>query len=259
MEHASKPLTAHNSREAELRALLEDPDRPTEERSAAALELLDTHLLRGRSRSLARDAERIFQMDLPRHLGRLPTEQAGWLRVNALSTLGEKAKVLEAGDTFLQRFPESPLASVVDTTMRSTRTMLDSEHRARRKLEDSLSEVEEELARERARLESRGEPTARIDRELARKRCAYPATERFHEVSAVTCRAFIDTWAPGETPAERLAVRNAREAEIIALVGLRRYTEARERLAGFRAADPEGEKQTLASSVVLGIPPGAEP
>jgi hypothetical protein len=256
--HASELLPTHDFQEAELRALLDDPARPAGERSAAALELLDGQLIRGRSRSLARDAERIFRMDLPRHLGRLPAEQAGWHWVNALSVLGEKAKVSEAGEAFLRRFPDSALAPVVGTTVRSTEMVLASEQRARREMEDALRKREEKLAKERARLESRGEPTTRVSWELAREHCDRPAHDRFHDVSAVTCRAFLDAWAPGETQEERLAVRKARESEIIALVGLRRYTEARERLAAFRAADPEGEKETIAASIVATIPSGAE-
>lgn len=257
-KHTSSALPAHDFPEAELRARLDDPDRPAGERSAAALELLDGQLIRGRSRSLARDAERIFRMDLPRHQGRLPAEQAGWNWVNALSTLGDNAKVPEAGEAFLRRFPDSALAPVVDIQVRSTAAALASEQRARRELEDALRKLDEELAEERARLERRGEPTRRVRWELARQHCAGPANARFHDVSAATCRAFVDAWAPGETPAERLMVRDARVAEIVALVGLRRYTEARERLAAFRAADPEGERQTIAGSVVHGIPPGAE-
>lgn len=245
-------------REATLRALLDDTSRPAEERSAAALELLDTLLIRGRTRALARDAERIFRMDLPPYLGRLPAEQAGWQWSNALSTLGEKEKVIEAGNAFLQRFPDSALAPVVGTQVRATATMLATEQRSRQAMKDELRLLEEELEQERARLERRGEPTTRLRFELARKHCSTPAGGQFYDVSVVTCRAFIDAWAPGTTPAERSVLRDAREAEIVALVRLRRYAEARQRLAEFRAADPEGERQTLASDLVSAIPPDPE-
>ncbi len=256
--HASELVPTHDFQEAELRALLDDPHQPAEERSAVALELIDGYLIRSRPRSLAREAERIFRMDLPRYLGRLPAEQAGWQWMNALGTLGHHAKVPEVGEAFLRRFPDSPLAPAVDSLARSTAMRVASEQRERRELEDSLRELDEKLAKERARLESRGEPTTRVSWELARERCDRPAHERLHDVSVVMCRSFLDAWAPGETREERLAVRKAREAEIIALVGLRRYTEARERLAAFRAADPEGERQTIASAIVATIPSGAE-
>jgi hypothetical protein len=256
--HASELVPTHDFQEARLRALLDDPHQPAEERSAVALELIDGYVIRRRPRSLAREAERIFQMDLPRHLGRRPAEEAGWQWMIALGTLGPQEKVPEVGEAFLRRFPDSPLAAAVDSLAKSTAVRLASEQRQRRELEALLRHLEEELSKERAHLESRGEPTTRVSRELAREHCDRPATARFHDVSAVTCRAFLDAWAPGETPAERSAVRVAREAEIVALVGLRRYTEARERLAAFRAADPEGERQTIASAIVATIPSGAE-
>jgi hypothetical protein len=251
-------LPTHDFHEAELRALLDDPGQPAEERAAVALELIDGYVIRRRPRSLAREAERIFQMDLPRHLGRLPAAEAGWQWMNALGTLGHQEKVPEVGEAFLRRFPDSPLASAVDSLARSTAMRVASEQRQRRELEALLRQREEELSKERAHLESRGEPTTRVSWELAWEHCDRPATARIHDVSAVTCRAFLDAWAPGETQAERNAVRIARESEIVALVGLRRYTEARERLAAFRAADPEGERQTIASTIVGTIPSGAE-
>ncbi|MCY1023356.1 hypothetical protein [Pyxidicoccus sp. MSG2] len=256
--HASEMLPTHDFQEAELRALLDDPSQPAEERSAVALELIDGYIIRRRPRSLAREAERIFRMDLPRHLGRLPAAEAGWQWMNALYTLGQPEKVPEVGEAFLRRFPDSPLASAVDSLARTTAMRVATEQRDRQEQEASLRELEAKLSMERVRLESRGEPTTRVSWELAYARCDRPAHSRFHDVSAVTCRAFFDAWAPGETREERVAVRKAREAEIIALVGLRRYAAARERLAAFRAADPEGERQTIASNIVATIPSGEE-
>ncbi|QSQ26005.1 hypothetical protein JY651_14215 [Pyxidicoccus parkwayensis] len=253
---AAQPASAN--REAALRAILDDTSQPAEERSAAALELLDGLILRNRSRSLARDAERVFRMDLPRHLGRLPAEQAGWLWVNALSTLGDKEKVPEAAAEFFRRFPDSSLAPSVETVVRSTAIVLVADQNSRREMESELRRLEAELEAQRIRLESRGEPTTPVLRELARIRCFKPAQEHFHDLSVVSCRAYVDAWAPGDTPPEQAIVRDAWAAEITSLVGLRRYTQARQRLAEFRAADPEGERQTLIGSVVNAIRPDAE-
>ncbi|MFP2924183.1 hypothetical protein ACLESO_02985 [Pyxidicoccus sp. 3LG] len=247
-----------NLREAELHAVLDDPNRPAEERSAAALALLDTYQVQIRTRSLARVAEQVFQQDLPAHGGRLPAEQAGWIWANALNTLDDDAKAIEVGQAFLRRFPQSALAPAVDTLVRSTTTHLAYEDRARKEMQSALKALEEELELKRARLESRGEPTTHLRRALAFEHCDKPAHAQVHDVSVVTCRAFIDTWATWTTPAERAQVRDAWASQVIALVRLRRYTEARERLAAFRAAAPEIERETIASEVVQSIPAGAE-
>ncbi|WP_164018506.1 FlgO family outer membrane protein [Pyxidicoccus trucidator] len=257
-EYARHAQPLLDSRDAEQRAVLEDLSRPAAERSAAALALLDAYNSQGRWRSLARHAERIFQLDLPRHEGRLPAEEAGWAWVRSLGTLGSHARQIEAGEAFLRRFPESPLAQPVDTLVRGTAAMVATEERARRDMWDSLKKLEEEVERKRVRLEGRGEPTTRLRWELARRHCAEPAMGQFHDVSVVTCRAFLDAWSPGTTPAERTVVRDAWTAEILALVRLRRHAEARERLAAFRAADPEGERESLARATILRIPAGAE-
>ncbi len=257
-DYARQARPFQDAREAELRAVFDDTGRPGTERSAAALGLLDVYDSQGRWRSLARHAERTFLLDLPRHGGRLPAEDAGWAWIRALGNLGSHAKQVEACEAFLRRFPESSLAPSVDMLVRATAARLASDERERRDMWDSLKKLEEKLEQKRVELERRGEPTRLLRWELADEHCHEPAIAQFHDVSVVTCRAFHEAWSPGTTPAERNAVREAWTSEILALIGLRRYAEARERLAAFRTADPEAERDSLARAAILRIPAGAE-
>ncbi|RYZ44194.1 MAG: hypothetical protein EOO71_00575 [Myxococcaceae bacterium] len=237
---------------------MEDTNRPPEERSEAALALLDAHSNRERWRSLARDAERIRQLDLPRYLQRLPAEQAAWQRLLAARNLEQWDTVLRLGPTFRQTYPESALVPAVDALVRSTLTLRSDAEDSHRAMLAELQAEEDRASRDLARLEGPGRSTTEVRRRLDYQRCRLPADKRFHSEALAPCRAFLATWPVTETPAELGEYRDVRGLEIKALVGLRRYAEARERLAAFLASDPEGEPRTRARAVVQGIPAEAE-
>lgn len=253
-----QPLPAPSAPVERLRAVINDASLPPAERSAAALTLLDAHSTRERWRSLVRDADLVSGLDLPLHEGRLPAEHAAWSRLQALRNLDQWDAVLRDGPAFLRTYPGSVLASSVDMLVRSTLIRHASEAQGRRAMQAQVQEAEEEAAREVARLEGLGQPTAKVRRSLDFRRCDLPGTGRFYPEALAPCRAFIANWGAGKTSQELNEYRDARGLEIISLVALRRYTEARERLAAFLASDPEGEQRTSAHAVVLGIPAEAE-
>ncbi|RKH35920.1 hypothetical protein D7Y13_00545 [Corallococcus praedator] len=248
--------SAHSSER--LRADLEDTTLPPEARSLAALALLDAHLNRERWRSLAMDAERISQLDLPRYQLRLPAEQAAWLRIHAARNLEQWDTVLRIGPTFRQAYPDSPLVPAVDAIVRSTLVHRSNAEDNQRVLRADLRAEEDRAARDIARLEGLGRPATEPRRRLDFQRCRLPADKGFHAEALVPCRAFLATWPVATTPAELGEYRDVRGLEIKALVGLRRYAEARERLAAFLASDPEGEPRTRARAVIQSIPVEAE-
>ncbi|WP_147448761.1 hypothetical protein [Corallococcus terminator] len=252
------PLSSQSVQSERLRAVMEDTTRPPEERSEAALTLLDAHANRERWRSLARDAERISQLDLPRHLQRLPAEQAAWLRIHAARNLEQWDTVLGLGPTFRQTYPGSALVPAVDAIVRSTLTLRADAEDGHRMMQEELRAEEDRATRDITRLEALGRPDTEARRRLDYQRCRLPAEKRFHAEALAPCRAFLAAWSVATTPAELGEYRDVRGLEIKALVGLRRYTEAREHLAAFLASDPEGEPRTRARAVVQGIPAEAE-
>lgn len=257
-EHARKARPARDAREAELRALVDDTARPAEERASAALRLLDALSRRGRWSALVREAERLTRLELPPYQGRLPAEEAAWRRVHALRELEEWAPMMEGGEAFLRKYPGSAHAPLVDNMLRTSAILRAAHERQRRDMQAALAALEQEAAKELARLEQRGASTEAVRLERDYKRCMSPAAGRFHAEAAVACRAYADTWSPGDTERERILLRNVRTAEITALVALRRYAEARERFAAFQAIDPEGVKASSAGSSLLAIPPEEE-
>ncbi|RKH58710.1 hypothetical protein D7V93_16365 [Corallococcus llansteffanensis] len=255
----ARPLpTAPPVQVERLRAVIEDARLPPAERSAAALVLLDAHSSRERWRSLVRDADLVSRLDLPRHEGRLPAEQAAWLRLSALRNLNQWDAVLGDGPAFLRTYPDSALAPAVDSLVRSTVISRASVEQGRREMQAELRKEEEEAAREIARLEGLGQPTEDVRRSLDFRRCDLPGTGRFYPEALAPCRAFIANWGAGNTSQELNEYRDARGLEIASLVALRRYTEARERFAAFLASDPEGEQRTRSRAIVMGIPAEAE-
>jgi TolB-like protein len=257
-EHARKARPARDAREAELRALIDDTARPAEERAAAALKLLDALSQRGRWSALIRTAEHLIQVDLPSHQGRRPAEEAAWRRVHALHQLEDWAPMMEGGEAFLQKYPDSPHAPLVDNLLRTSAIIRAAHEQQRRDMRAALAAMEQEAAKELARLEQRGASTEAVRRDRDHRRCTAPAADRFHAEAAAACRAYYETWSPGSTERERTFLREARTSEISALVALRRYAEARERFAAFQSADPEGVKTSSAGSALLAIPPGEE-
>ena len=201
---------------------------------------------------IALAGERILDVTPP---GRLPAEEAAWRRVDALRQREEWGPVMEAGEAFLRKYPGSPHAPLVDSVLRSTAIIRAAHEQQRRELQSALAAMEQEAAKELARLEQQGAPTEAVRRDRDEERCTAPAAGRFHAEAAVACRAYSEAWSPGSTERERAAVRDARVSEIAALVALRRYAEARERFAAFQAADPEGLKASNAGSLLLAIPP----
>jgi hypothetical protein len=257
-EHASEARPVHQSQTAALRATLEDTRRPSEERSAAALTLLDTNTMRAHWATVVRDAERIAPLDLPPFQGRLPAEQAALRRLDALSRLEQFEQVLKGGEAFLRTYPTSAQTPVVDALMRITASRRTEDARNRRETQALLRKMEEESAQKLARLEQRGEPTTETRQERDFRRCNIPAITRLHAEAATACRAYVDAWGLGTTADDRRRARQARNSEIISLVGLRHYPEARERLGAFRVEDPGGVGETNAETVVLTIPPDLE-
>lgn len=242
---------------ARARALIEDDSLPLPERSAAALRLLDALWMRERWRSLARDAERISQLDLPRSEGRLPAEQARWTRIMALWNLREWDSMMQEGEAFLRMYPDSIMASAVGLQMRNVAYNREYEAQCRKDNAETLRKAEQEAARDLAERQKRGEPTGPVYRKLALLRCSVPVG-MFHQEALTACRAFQTDFGVGTTPVERNEYRDARGMEIRALVGLRRFTEARKALAEFLASDPEGEQRSSVGAVVRGLAPDAE-
>ncbi|NNB89810.1 hypothetical protein HJC10_34370 [Corallococcus exiguus] len=239
------------------RALVEDTSLPPLARSAAALRLLDAHWMRERWRSLARDAERVTQLDLPRFKERLPDEQARWTLIMALWNLREWDRMTKEGETFLRLYPESPMAGSVGLQMRNVVYNRDYERQSQKDNTETLRKAESQAAQDIAEREKRGEPTEPVRRKLALLRCTVP-TGMFHQEALTACRAFQTEFGVGSTPVELNEYRDARGLEIRALVGLRRYTEARKELAAFLASDPEGDQRINAGAVVRGLAPDAE-
>ena len=244
--------------DAAQRAGVDEPSLPAEQRAAAALSLLDAHVVRGRWRSLDRDAEHIARLDLPRHAGRLPAEEAAWMRVKALNHLEQWEQLLEAGEDFLRAYPSSLHAPLVDSYVRTTAMVRATHEQRRRDVLTGLEDLEQQTAREVVLLEARGEPTTEVRRKRDFERCRRPALEGLHAETAPACRAYYEAWSPGTTELARFEARDARNSEILALIGLRRHVEARERFAAFQSADPEGARQASAGTRLLGVLPGAE-
>ncbi|MBN8472451.1 hypothetical protein JYJ95_38610 [Corallococcus exiguus] len=256
-ERVSRPLPILPEQVERTRALIEDESLPPPERSDAALLLLDAHWVRERWRSLARDGERISQLELPRFKDRLPAEQARWTRIMALWNLREWDSMMQDGEVFLRLYPNSLMASSVELQMRNVVHTREYEAQCRKDNAETLRKAEQQAAQDIAEKEKRGEPTAPIHRKLALLRCTVPAG-MFHQEALTACRAFQKDFGAGSTPVELNEYRDARGLEIRALIGLRRYSEARKLLAGFQASDPEGEPRTSAGAIVNGLPADAE-
>ncbi|WP_375743850.1 hypothetical protein NR800_01045 [Corallococcus interemptor] len=256
-ERQPLPLPILPEQVARTRALIEDEALPPLERSEAALRLLDAHWGRERWRSLARDAERIARLDLPRFEDRLPAEHARWTRIMALWNLREWDPMTQEGEVFLRMYPGSLMASSVQLQMRNAAHTREYEARCRKDNAETLLKAEQQAARDIAEREKRGEPTGPVHRKLALLRCTVPVG-MFHEEALTACRAFQKDFGVGSTPGELDDYRDARGLEIRALVGLRRYSEARKLLAEFQASDPDGDQRVSAGAVVRGLPVDAE-
>ncbi|NOK18176.1 hypothetical protein [Corallococcus carmarthensis] len=251
------PLPILPAQVERARALIEDGSLPLPERSAAALRLLDAHWMRERWRSLARDAERISQLDLPRFEERLPAEQARWTRITALWNLREWDLMTQEGEAFLRMYPDSLVAGSVELQLRNVVRTREYEEQSRKDMAETLRKAEAEAARDIAQREKRGEPTGPVRRRLALRRCSLPVG-MFHQEALTACRAFKADFGAGTTPEELDEYREARGLELRALVGLRRYSEARTLLAEFLASDPDGDQRINAGAVVRSLPPDAE-
>ncbi|GEN12809.1 TolB amino-terminal domain-containing protein [Myxococcus fulvus] len=241
--------------ESRLRVVLEDLKRPADERSAAALQLLNLTRARGRWRTLIRDSERILALDLPEHLGRRPSEEASLYRFQAFGYLDDWDAQRVAGEDFLRRWPLSPMAAYVDLMLRTTASNVAAGQWAFEKMRADLATEEQAAALRITALEKKGQPTQEEHRKIAIRRCLeHNNHPRFRVHALAPCRTYYETWsASATTPAQKNDLRYAREAELTSLVGLRRYAEARERLAAFRQEDPDGERISHARATVLNI------
>ncbi|WP_338866396.1 FlgO family outer membrane protein [Myxococcus stipitatus] len=252
-ELAQKATSHWAALESSLRATMQDPALPLEERSAAALRLLDINYPRARWRTLLQDANRILSLELPVYQGRLPAEQAAYARFVALDGLRDWDAALEAGDTFLRTYPHAESALAIDGAMRGLTLRLAEDRRRLKQAHDYIAQLEQETAVKVVILEHQGLPTTEALRLLDEARCDSFAFPQQFEHALRPCRAYYEKWGPGTQFVEKHAAREARDAEIVALIALRRFAEARERLAAFRSADPEGERDSAARSAVLGI------
>ncbi|WP_338868353.1 hypothetical protein [Myxococcus stipitatus] len=240
-----------------MRALVEDEALPPLERSAAALSLLDAHWTRQRWRSLVRDAEHISQLGLPIFEGRLPDEHARWTRITALWNLKEWDATTQEGEAFLRLYPGSLMAGAVELQLRNVAYNREYEQQCRKDDAEKIRKAEQQAAQDIAEREKRGEPTGPIHRKLALLRCSVPVS-MFHQEALTACRAFQKDFGVGSTPGELDDYRDARGMEIRALVGLRRYSEARKVFAEFLASDPDGDQRINAGAVLRSLPPDAE-
>ncbi|NTX39610.1 hypothetical protein HUA78_34765 [Myxococcus sp. CA033] len=252
-EHALRATPAREAADAELRATMQDPKRPSEERAAAALQLLDANYVRGRWRTLVQDTERVLPMGLPLYQLRLPAETALWFRFIALGKLEQWEAEQDAGDTFLRTYPQSLMADAVDTMMRASALSRAAAEQSHKDMRDRLAKEELQFAQRIEELERKGKPTVSVRMERDYNRCSEPAVDHANTQALLACRAYYETWGGGASAVEKVYVRNARESEIAALVRLRRYDDARERLAAYRAVDPEGEKVSIARVLVVNI------
>ncbi|AGC45352.1 putative adenylate cyclase [Myxococcus stipitatus DSM 14675] len=252
-ELARRAAPQREAMDASLRATMQDPSLPLEQRSLAALNLLKLDHTRARWRTLRQDAERILLLGLPDYHGQLPAESAAFARIVAMEGLHDWDAMLEAGDAFLRTYPHGTMATAVDGLMRSTALARAEYERALREAHEEVSQLERKATNMMADLERRGLPTSDVRRELDIDRCKAFGRRALREHVLRPCRAYYETWSLGVEPLQQHASREAREAEINALVSLRRFTEARERLAAFRAADPEGERASYTRTRVISI------
>lgn len=241
-----------------LRSRFEDVSRPPAERSQAALELLDAHATRQHFRSLIRDADRISQLELPLYEGRLPAEHAAWSKLNAYWVVDAFDSVLAEGQRFLRTYPESRLASVADMMVRNATARSEYLARERQAKLDAVGKEDAIAASEIERLERLGQSTAGARRARAFKNCERRGAARLFADALGPCRAFIEAWGAGTHAQELEEARTARLLEISSLAGLRRYSEARSRLAEFLAADPEGARASPAQDILQHIALDAE-
>ncbi|NTX66238.1 hypothetical protein HUA74_36835 [Myxococcus sp. CA051A] len=252
-EHALRATPGREAADAELRAMMLDPQRASEERSSAALRLLDANYIRGRWRTLVQDTERVLPLGLPLYQLRLPAETALWFRIIALGKLDQLDAARDAGDTFLRTYPQSLMADGVDSMMRASALARAANEQSHKAMIEGLATEELLFARRIEELERKGQPAVSVRMERDYNRCFKPATHHVNAQTLVACRAFYETWGGGASAIEKTYARNAREAEIAALVRLRRYNEARERLAAYRAIDPNGEQASVARVLVVNI------
>ncbi|QSQ15678.1 FlgO family outer membrane protein [Myxococcus landrumensis] len=252
-ELAQRAAPQREAMDASLRASIQDPALPLEQRSLAALNLLKLSHSRARWRTLLQDADRILLLGLPDYHGQLPAESAAFARIVALEGLQDGDAMFEAGDTFLRTYPHGAMATAVDRLMRGAALARAEYERAVREAREEILQFERKAADKLADLERRGLPTTEVRRELDNERCTAFGRRDLREHVLRPCRAYYETWGPGVEFLEKHSAREAREAELNALISLRRFTEARERLAAFRAADPEGERESYTRTRVLTI------
>jgi len=252
-EHSLRATPAREAADAELRATMMDPKRPSEERSSAALRLLDANYARGRWRTLVQDTERVLPMGLSLYQLRLPAETASWFRFIALGKLEQWEAERDAGDTFLRTYPQSLLADAVDGMMRASALDRAADEQFAKAMNERLAAEELQFAQRIEELERKGKPTASVRMERDYNRCSEPAIHQVDAQAQRFCRTYYEAWGGGASSIEQVYARNARESEIAALVRMRRYNDARERLAAYRAVDPEGEKVSVARILVVNI------
>ncbi|MCP3103681.1 hypothetical protein LZ198_32840 [Myxococcus sp. K15C18031901] len=238
---------------SKLRAMMEDATLRPLERSAAALQLLDHQQTRFNWRSGLQDTERVLELSLSPYQGRDPDEVASWYRALALSNLEQWDRANAAAEAYLQRFPESPNVTVMEMLLRTNAVRRADRERERKELLRDLQDLETTSARSIAELEAKKASTTEVRRERDWRRCFLPSTEHHADLAQPACRAYYETWGPGANPREQVLVRQARDSEITALIGLQRYKEARARLDAFRAVDPEGERDSFSRASVLAI------
>ncbi|NBD07941.1 hypothetical protein [Corallococcus silvisoli] len=231
---------------------------PPAARSQAALELLDAHSTRQHFRSLIRDADRISQLELPMFEGRVPAEYAAWSKLNAYWVVDAFDSVLTEGPRFLSMYPESRLAPVADMMVRNVTARNRAWARDRLAKLGEIGNEDAVAVSEIERLERLGQSTAEARRARAFMNCKRRGAARLFADALGPCRAFIEAWGAGTHAQELEEARTARLLEISSLASLRRYSEARARLAEFLEADPEGARESPAQDILQHIAADAE-
>ncbi|MBU8895207.1 hypothetical protein KRR26_06300 [Corallococcus sp. M34] len=242
---------------AELRTRVSDTNLTSLQRSEAAIDLIHFQLLRGSWRAAVRDTEQIRKLDLPFFQGRLPAEEAAFAHVLALSHLTDPTAAMKDGEAFLRDWPATSHTQLVTATLRSLAIARNLREQGIRATLQRMEEAERSHAEALVQLQRLGWSNTLELRGRDYDRCMLATSDGTYEFAVEPCRRYYLTWntAPHE---DRQLTRITRSLEIIALVGLRRFSEARARMAEFRAADPEGAAGSTAEQRLLVLLPEDE-
>ncbi|MBJ6765866.1 hypothetical protein JGU66_34360 [Myxococcaceae bacterium JPH2] len=240
-----------------FRARMNDPNLTSLQRSEAALDLINFQMLRGSWRAIVRDTEQIRKLDLPFSQGRLPAEEAAYAHVLAMSHLDDPTATLKDGEAFLRDWPATLHTQVVASILRSVAIARNLREQSIRSTLQRLEEAERAHAEAFTQLKRLGWSSTLELRGRDYDRCMLATSDGTYALALEPCQRYYLTW---NTPPheERQLTRNARSFEIISLIGLRRFSEARARMEEFRAVDPQGAAGSPAEQRLLVLLPEDE-